>query len=115
MQRVVALANQIGDIYSNSKEYKRYMALYEKLKTDEELMQALLHYRTTKVNNFVTNTMNGIVNEELDQVVFTLHQELLENKDMKEMLTIEEELLKVIANVNKIIGDKCALNIEINH
>ncbi len=113
MQRVVALANQIGEIYTNSKEYKRYMALYEKLKTDEELMQALVHYRNTKVSNFANNTMQGLIDEELDQLVINLYQQLQENPEMKEFLALEEELLKVLSNVNKAIGDKCVLNIEL--
>ncbi len=115
MEKVVALANQIGDVFTNSKEYKEYMALYEKIKDDEELMKALVDYRTEKVNNFVSNTVNGLINDQIDQKVLTLHQELAENEYMRDMLVLEDELLKVLSQIYKAIGEKCVLNIEIDH
>ncbi len=113
MENVISLANQIGDVYTKSKEYKEYMALYEKLKTNEELMQALVNYRVTKINNFVNNTANGLINDQLDQTVLSMHQELAENEDMREMLALEDELLRVLSHIYKVIGEKCVLNIDI--
>ncbi len=115
MERVVNLANQIGDVYTNSNEYKRYMALYEKLKDDEELIKVLIEYRTLKVSNFLSNTANGLINDQIDQNVHGMHQQLSENQDMKEMLDLEDELLRVLSQIYKVIGEKCVLNIEVEH
>ncbi len=113
MHRVIPLANQIGEIYTSSEEYKRYMALYEKLKTDEELMQTLVQYRSSKVRNYVNFTSKGEEDKDAEQQVTDLYQKLFENSDMNEMLILEDDLMRNLTQIYKAIGEKCVLNIEI--
>lgn len=113
MEKVVKLASQIGDLFTESAEYKEYMDLYDKLKEDKELMRNLVKYRTIKIQNYVSFTVKDEDNKEFEREVDKLYEKLISDADMKRMLELEDELLKTLSEIYKVIGDRCVMNIEV--
>lgn len=113
MEEILSYANKIGDAFTSTKSYKEYSALHEELKKDREIIAKLNNYRTIKMQNYLTYTVRDVDNKEMDLQTSEMHSELLKNENMKRFLEIEEELMKVLTDVYKIIGDKCILNIEL--
>lgn len=113
MEKVLSYANKVGDAFTSTEIYKEYSALYEGFKDDEKLMYTLKTYRTIKLQNYLTYTVKNEDDSEMDSQTIDLHNELLKNEDMKRFLELEEDLMKGLTDLYKVIGDKCVLHIEV--
>ncbi len=113
MDRVLNLASQIGDMFTNSETYKKYMELYEDIKEDTELLEQLTKYRNLKMQNYVKHTVYDEVNDDFDGEIAAMYKELNQNQVVNEMFSLEDELLKTLSEVYKIIGEKCVMNIDV--
>ncbi len=113
MDKVLNLASQIGELFTHSETYKKYMDLYEEVKEDEELLAVLTKYRNLKMQNYVKHTVYDEVNDEYDAEISALYKELNQSKIINEMFGYEDELLKTLSEVYKIIGEKCVMNIDV--
>ncbi len=113
MDKVLNLANQIGELFTHSETYKKYMELYEEIKEDEELLKNLTEYRNLKMQNYVKHTVYDEVNNDFDAQISAMYKELNQNETMSDMFSLEDELLKTLSEVYKIIGEKCVMNIDV--
>ncbi len=113
MDKVLNLASQIGELFTHSVTYKKYMELYDKVKEDEDLLALLTKYRNLKMQNYVNFTVHDEVNSDYDTEISALYKELSKNTTMADMLSYEDDLLKTLSEVYKIIGEKCVMNIDV--
>ncbi len=113
MDKMLELASEIGDIFSSSEMYKKYNSLFAQLETNEEFIRLLSEYRATKLNYYLTYSLNDIENIEEDIRINDMYNKLIQDKNVEEVLKLEDELLSYIAEIYKIIGDKCVLNVDL--
>ncbi len=113
MDKVLNLASQIGEIFTHSESYKKYMDLYEEIEEDEELLDKLTKYRNLKMKNYVNHTIHDEVNNDFDTKISAMYKELNQNEIVSDMFSLEDELLKTLSEVYKIIGEKCVMNIDV--
>ncbi len=112
MDKVLNLASQIGDLFTSSENYKKYMNLYDEIKADKELLEKLTKYRNLKMQNYVKHTVYDEVNNDYDSQIAAMYKELNQVEIVNEMFSYEDELLKILSEVYKIIGEKCVMNID---
>ncbi len=113
MDKVLNLASQIGELFTHSETYKKYMELYKEIKKDEELLEKLTKYRNLKMQNYVKHTVHDEVNNDFDAEISALYKELNKKEMITQMFGYEDELLKTLSEVYKIIGEKCVMNIDV--
>ncbi len=113
MDRVLNLASQIGEIFTNSDDYKKYMDLYEEIKVDKVTLEKLTKYRNLKMQNYVKHTVYDEVNNDFDSQIATMYKELNQVENVKNMFMLEDELLKTLSEIYKVIGEKCVMNIDV--
>ncbi len=114
MEGVFSLANQIGDRFLNLEKYQEYKTLYDKIKTNPETLAKLKKYRNLKMDNYVNYTINDDKNKELEIEINKIYSDLAVEEDIRMFLDIEIELLRLLSDIYKIIGDKCFLFIDVD-
>ncbi len=114
MEGIFSLASKIGDDFLNLEKYQDYKTLYDKIKGNPENLAKLKKYRTLKMDNYVNYTINDEKSKDLENEINKIYSEIAVEEDVKMFLDIEIELLRVLSDVYKIIGDKCLLFIDID-
>lgn len=102
-------ANRLADEIRNSEVYKKLKQSKEKLFADINKKQMIEEFESLKQEVQIME-LRRQNNEEIDEEdkklkVAKLYNVLIENKDIKEYFDYEIEFSRMIADINKIIGD----------
>ena len=102
-------ANRLAEEIRNSKQYKELKASKEKLFADNTKKQLIEEFEKLKQEVQIMEIKRQN-NEEIDEEdkkvkVAKLYNVLIENKDIKQYFDYEIEFSKMMADINKIIGD----------
>lgn len=102
-------ANKLAEEIRNSESYKKLKKSKETLFADSSKKQMIEEFEKLKQEVQIME-LRRQNNEEIDEEdkklkVARLYNVLIENKDIKEYFDYEIEFSKMIADINKIIGD----------
>ncbi len=113
MYHLVNEANKISDAFRNSEKYIKYQEVLANIKTEEELKQKINAYKHMQIRYQTKLINNEKIDIEEEKNISKAYNELVLNEQCREYIMLENELLIILNDIYKAIGDDIKIAIEL--
>lgn len=107
-------AHELARTLQESEEYKRYTEAKEKLQCDEKNANLLQEFRRRQLELQIAEVSGEDIENSLEQLE-NIYQKLSLNATINEFLTAEYQLVRMMTDVQKIIGEALDLWIDLDY
>lgn len=103
--------HELAKTLQQSQEYRKYVEAKEKLQQDEKKVNELQEFRRQQLEIQIAELSGEDVEREVEQAE-KVYQILSLDPNINEFLTAEYRLSRMVANIQKILGDALDIDIE---